>query len=237
MKRSEINRAIAEAREFFRLHQFALPPFAAWDLNTWVSQPESRVGYLIGNGLGWDVTDYGRGTFETVGLLLFTLRNGLTGDDLVGPGMNYAEKIMMVRKGQRTPMHHHFRKTEDIINRGGGQLAIRCAFTGAQTKRQHGSLNLVVSGLPVCLDHGGTLTLREGESITLPPWVDHEFWGLDGSVLVGEVSSSNDDEKDNCFREPIARFPVIEEDELPKTLTVHDYARLETYTDPANGAR
>ncbi|MFR1280879.1 MAG: D-lyxose/D-mannose family sugar isomerase [Parabacteroides distasonis] len=31
---------------------------------------------------------------------------------------SYCEKIMMVREGQVTPVHFHWKKMEDIINRG-----------------------------------------------------------------------------------------------------------------------
>jgi D-lyxose ketol-isomerase len=44
-------------------------------------------------------------------------------------------------------------------------------------------------------------------------------------VLIGEVSTVNDDETDNIFREPIGRFAEIEEDEAPLHLLVSDYQR------------
>ena len=54
---------------------------------------------------------------------LFTIRNGnLAKDDKV---MSYAEKIMLVQVDQVTPMHFHWSKMEDIINRGGGRLVIQ----------------------------------------------------------------------------------------------------------------
>ena len=43
-------------------------------------------------------------------------------------------------------------------------------------------------------------------------------------MLVGEVSTVNDDETDNVFHEPVGRFPRIEEDEAPTRLLVIDYA-------------
>jgi D-lyxose ketol-isomerase len=45
----------------------------------------------------------------------FTLRNGSPNG--VPYEKCYAEKIMHVRDGQVTPMHFHWRKREDIINR------------------------------------------------------------------------------------------------------------------------
>ena len=36
----------------------------------------------------------------------------------------YAEKLLMLKEGQHSPMHFHWKKSEDIINRGGGTLII-----------------------------------------------------------------------------------------------------------------
>ena len=59
--------------------------------------------------------------------------------------------------------------------------------------------------------------------MTLMPGVWHAFWGEKGDVLVGEVSTVNDDLTDNIFRDPIGRFAEIEEDEEPLYLLVSDY--------------
>ena len=72
---------------------------------------------------------------------------------------------------------------------------------------------------------GAKLRLAPGESVTLRPGDWHAFWGEGGDVLIGEVSTVNDDETDNIFREPIGRFARIEEDETPTHLLVSDYAR------------
>ncbi|MCI9340130.1 MAG: D-lyxose/D-mannose family sugar isomerase, partial [Dorea sp.] len=46
-------------------------------------------------------------------------------------------------------------------------------------------------------------------------------------ALLGEVSMCNDDENDNRFYEPVARFPEIEEDEPPYRLLCTEYPRAE----------
>jgi D-lyxose ketol-isomerase len=68
------------------------------------------------------VTDFNLGEYRKTGLLLFTIRNGNVKDP---ESKQYAEKIMMVDVDQITPMHFHWHKAEDIINRGGGQLVIQ----------------------------------------------------------------------------------------------------------------
>jgi D-lyxose ketol-isomerase len=75
------------------------------------------------------------------------------------------------------------------------------------------------------VEPGGRVTLTPGESICLEPGVYHRFYGEEGrgTVLVGEVSAVNDDANDNCFFEPVGRFPVIDEDEQPVHLLVSDY--------------
>ncbi len=59
-----------------------------------------------------------------MGLFVFTLRNGRLTDLRQGFGMCYAEKIMISRRDQLSPMHRHIVKAEDIINRGGATLVI-----------------------------------------------------------------------------------------------------------------
>jgi len=76
------------------------------------------------------------------------------------------------------------------------------------------------------LPAGGKLSLDPGESVTLLPGVWHAFWGEGGDVLIGEVSTVNDDRTDNVFEQPIGRFATVIEDEAPKHLLVSDY---ETY--------
>lgn len=63
------------------------------------------------------------------------------------------------------------------------------------------------------------LRLRPGQSVTLTPDIWHAFNGEGGAVVVGEVSSVNDDWADNQFEREIPRFPAIEED-APRTTTL-----------------
>jgi D-lyxose ketol-isomerase len=56
------------------------------------------------------------------------------------------------------------------------------------------------------------------------PYLSHKFYGAEGkgTVIVGEVSSVNDDNKDNFFID-VPRFPSITEDEEPVHLLCTDY--------------
>jgi D-lyxose ketol-isomerase len=226
MKRSEINRYISEAAEFFARHGFHLPPFGSWTARKW-----SRVGReadeIRTRRLGWDITDFGSGDFARFGLTLFTIRNGRPNDPK--NRKVYAEKIMMVREQQLTPLHFHWLKTEDIINRGAGRLICQL-FNSTRGERpgkersDQVSLDGVVKRLPA----GGKITLEPGQSVTLVPGVYHLFYARkgDGPALVGEVSSINDDATDNRFHEPLPRYPAIEEDEPAKLLLLcHEYPR------------
>ena len=132
---------------------------------------------------------------------------------------------MIVENSQITPMHFHWNKMEDIINRGGGDLFIQ--LFNATTDEQLDSKNEVsvsVDGLRRKFEPGATLRLVPGESITLEPRCYHKFWGQ-GRLLIGEVSMVNDDQHDNRFYEPVGRFPDIEEDVPPLFLLVNDYDR------------
>ena len=55
MKRSELNRYIAEADAFFAKHHFVLPPFAQWTPQEWDKQgPEADGNPPPAIGLGRD---------------------------------------------------------------------------------------------------------------------------------------------------------------------------------------
>lgn len=120
MKRSEINQSIREALDFLAEHRFLLPEWATWTPRMWGTHGET-CREIRDNALGWDVTDFGKGNFAQEGLTLFTIRNGNPARDR----KTYCEKIMFVREGQTTPIHFHWHKMEDIINRGGGDLCMK----------------------------------------------------------------------------------------------------------------
>ena len=69
---------------------------------------------------------------------------------------------------------------------------------------------------------GEEIVLKPGQSLSLYPGYYHEYV-VRGDVLVGEVSMCNDDANDNCFYEPVGRFPAIEEDEPPYRLLCTEY--------------
>ena len=219
MKRSEINAIIREADAFIREHGFYLPPFAHWTPGEWKTKgPE--VGEIVDRKLGWDVTDFNLGDYRRTGLLLFTIRNGSVKDL---QSKQYAEKIMMVDVNQVTPMHFHWSKTEDIINRGGGKLVIQLYNSTPAETLADSDVMISTDGVRRTVKAGDCVVLSPGESITLPAYCYHKFWGAEGKVLVGEVSAVNDDDTDNRFLEPLPRFSTIEEDEPPLYLLCTDY--------------
>ena len=78
-------------------------------------------------------------------------------------------------------------------------------------------------GMPRTVQAGGRIALAPGESVTLLPKQYHAFWGEGGDVLIGEVSTVNDDNTDNYFLDKLGRFPTIVEDEPIHRLLVKDY--------------
>jgi D-lyxose ketol-isomerase len=227
MKRSEINQLMGEALAFCREMKFQLPPFVHWSPDDWAKKgPEVRD--ILDQQLGWDITDFGSGDFEKIGLLLITLRNGTIESLRNALGKSYGEKLLIVREGQVTPTHFHFQKMEDIINRGGGNLVVQLWNSTPEEGLADTEVTVTCDGVRVTLPPGGTVTLTPGESVCLPQRLYHQFWGDagKGTVLVGEVSRVNDDRTDNRFHEPIGRFPVIDEDTAPLHLITMDYARF-----------
>ena len=161
MKRSEINQAIREAETFFASFQFQLPKFARWtpeELKARRHDPKFRE--IFDCNLGWDLTDFGLGNFRENGLLLFTIRNGVTGSTLYPKP--YAEKIMISRANQVTLMHCHEAKREDIINRGGGRLVFELF------NRKGNAVELDDTPVTVSRD-GEKITLAPGEKLFLDP--------------------------------------------------------------------
>lgn len=233
MKRSEINLLITNAIDFFEEHHFPLPPFAHWTLEEW-RQRGREADEIRQRRLGWDVTDFNSGLFTSCGLTLFTLRNGSF--SAAGHHKSYAEKIMMVRERQITPLHRHDRKTEDIINRGNstaGNLVVQLYNSTEDGALSEAPVNVACDGITRQTEAGGTIILTAGESVTLPPGLYHSFYSINGSALIGEVSSMNDDATDNRFYQSLSRFPEILEDEPPFRLLSTEYPRLGDPADPA----
>ncbi|TGD42883.1 D-lyxose/D-mannose family sugar isomerase [Pseudotabrizicola sediminis] len=225
MTRSRINDIMAQADDMIRQYGFVLPPFAYWTPDQFVMH-KAQAGRIIASRMGWDITDYGQGRFDQMGLFLFTLRNGDLADLQRGGGMCYAEKLLISRQDQLSPMHTHVIKAEDIINRGGATLVIELHGSDDQGRfaRDRGGV-VRCDGLERAYAPGEKLKLAPGESVTLMPGDWHAFWGEGGDVLIGEVSTVNDDLTDNVFVEPIGRFADIEEDVAPTHLLVSDYDR------------
>jgi hypothetical protein len=223
MKRSSINAIIAEAEDVIRGYGFVLPPFAGWTPETFRARA-GEARHVIDARCGWDVTDYGAGRFDEMGLVLFTLRNGRLEDLKRGGGMCYAEKLLICKQDQLSPMHTHALKAEDIINRGGATLLVELFGSGDDGRFAADRGGMVMcDGIAIEYAPGQKMQLRPGESVTLRPGDWHAFWAEGGDVLIGEVSTLNDDETDNIFREPIGRFSQIEEDVAPTHLLVSDY--------------
>jgi D-lyxose ketol-isomerase len=224
MKRSEINQIIRNAEQFIQSQGFHLPPFARWTTSEWQSKG-TEINEILENQLGWDVTDFGLNDYARKGVLLFTIRNGTLAQLAKGSGKVYCEKILVCQPDQLVLHHFHKSKTEDIINRGGGRLEIVLHMSDAKGNFTQKDISVSLDGIRTTVHPGGTVILEPGESITLEPYQSHQFRALDATVLIGEVSTVNDDANDNFFHEPVGRFPEIEEDETPYRLLCTEYAK------------
>jgi hypothetical protein len=223
MKRSEINRLMEQAAAFAGSHGLLLPPFAFWSPDEWRSKGH-EADEIRDCMLGWDLTDFGSGDFPKTGLIMFTIRNGhLTDRRYSKP---YCEKMLISGEGQVTPTHFHWSKSEDIINRAGGDLVVKVYNSTAAEGLDDSDVTVSVDGVATTLRAGDIVTLTPGESIFLPHGLYHKFWGVKGKVLLGEVSTVNDDTSDNRFHEKVGRFPKIEEDEPPRYLLFSEYPKV-----------
>lgn len=222
MKRSKINAIIREMEALIKENGFHLPPFCHWSPRDWETKGH-EYDEIRDNMLGWDITDFGLGDFDRVGFGLITLRNG----NQHNPKYKkvYAEKLLFLRDDMMAPMHFHWFKSEDIINRGGGTLLIKVYNDDGQGGLAGSDVCVNSDGRSYYVKAGSMVELKPGESITIWPHQYHEFHVVkgSGSVLIGEVSQCNDDNRDNRFYEDIGRFPQIEEDEPAYRLLCNEY--------------
>ena len=226
MKRSEINSALREMEDMLRNCRIALPPFCSFTPEDW-----QKLGHEYDEVrdcmLGWDITDYGLGDFERVGFSLITLRNGNRAMADKYPKV-YAEKLLYLKESQYSPMHFHWFKTEDIINRAGGTVLIRVynALPDEEIDRES-EVTVHTDGRTYTVPAGTQIRLSPGESIHIQRRLYHDFAVEPGTgpVLLGEVSQCNDDKTDNRFNPPVGRFPTIVEDEPPYRLLCGEYPR------------
>lgn len=223
MKRSEINRALKEMEAMIQKYCFALPPFCGFTPKEW-EEKGHEYDEIRENRLGWDITDYGLGKFDQVGFSLITLRNGNL-KMAEKYTKTYAEKLLYIKEGQMAPMHFHWVKMEDIINRGGGNVLIRVYNSMPDGAFADTYVTVHCDGREFTVAAGTQIKLHPGESISIYKGMYHDFELEPGTgpVLLGEVSMCNDDENDNRFYEPIGRFPEIEEDEEPYRLLCTEY--------------
>jgi len=126
-------------------------------------------------------------------------------------------------------MHFHWNKMEDIINRGGGNVLIRVYNSNEKEEFADTPVTVHCDGHTYTVPAGTQIRLCPGESITITPYLYHDFDVEEGSgpVLLGEVSMCNDDNTDNRFYENVGRFPEIEEDEEPYRLLCNEYPAAE----------
>lgn len=222
MKRSEINKIIKNMERLIKKEGYKLPPFCNWSVSEWNAKGK-EYQEIKDNMLGWDITDFGLNNFKETGFALLTLRNGNQKDEKYTKP--YAEKLLMLEDGQKAPMHFHWNKMEDIINRGGGNVFIIVYNSTPEEGLGTDDVRVLSDGREYYVPAGTRIKLTPGMSITIYQGLYHAFEAEKGTgaVLLGEVSMCNDDTSDNRFYEPIGRFPDIEEDEEPYRLLCNEY--------------
>lgn len=215
MKRSKINAALRKAEAILAEQKWAMPDFANWTPADHAANPD-RSRWLAERQVGWDVTDFGSGDFDKIGLVLFCARNGIYG---VAEERPYAEKLLFVEVGQEAPFHAHKMKLEDMIVRGGGTLCVEFTAEGSVQPITGEAVpdTVRIDGQEVPA-YEGPHRLTAGQSVTIPRGMQHRLWCEDAPIFVAEVSQCNDDMNDNYFLKPAGRFSTIEEDEAPYRL-------------------
>ena len=228
--RSLVQRAVSDARRVVDHFGFHLPEFGSWSPEQWeAAGPEWNP--VRERMLGWDVTDFGSGSFHEIGRGLFTLRNGSAGNIA---NRVYAEKLLIDPEGQRAPAHFHRSKCEDIVCRCGGNILVQLTATDPEGNPARGRLAVELDGAVRTIASGETVRLTPGRSVTIPPRTIHQFWGEEetgwrmdgiGYTLSSEISSTCDDWNDNVFLAAAERFPSLQEDEARRLYLCHEYPK------------
>ena len=220
MKRSQINKALRELEAMCVKEHCYLPPFCHFTPEEW-QEKGHEYDEVRDCMLGWDITDFGSGDFDKIGFSLITIRKMADKYPKV-----YAEKLLYLKEGQSAANHFHWFKTEDIINRGGGNALIRVYNSLPDEEIDYISdVTIHSDGRTYTVPAGTQIRLTPGESIFIYQGLYHDFNVEPGTgpVLLGEVSQYNDDNTDNRFNPPAGRFPEIEEDEAPYRLLCNEY--------------
>jgi hypothetical protein len=203
----------------------SLPPFAFWPAEKWETLDGGcdEIRQLM---LGWDVTDFGLNDYYKTGRTLFTLRNG--SHSLDGFARTYSEKFIFIEENQSAPIHYHRKKTEDIINRGGGNILVQVSKTSEDGTKSGDPFTLSVDGVTKQFNPNEIVRLVPGESILIPAGIIHEFWSEEGTgmTLSGEIGTICDDVNDNVFLSPCKRFSDIDEDEEAEHLLCNEYPSI-----------
>ena len=226
MKRSEVNKAIKEMEAVCKKYSCYLPPFCNFTPEEWLEKGH-EYDEVRDCMLGWDIIDFGYGNFDKKGFSLITIRNGNRLMEDKYPKA-YAEKLLYLKEGQYSLNHFHWFKTEDIINRGGGNILIRVynSLKDSEDVDYESDVTVYTDGHSYTVPAGTQIRLTPGESIYVYRGLYHDFEVEPGTgaVLLGEVSQCNDDKNDNRFAEQEAlRYSVIEEDEPPYRLLCNEY--------------
>ena len=146
------------------------------------------------------------------------IRDNMLGWDITDYGLGDFNKVgfslITIRNGN-LKMQDKYKKTyaEKLLYLKEGQYA------------PNHDVHVHLDGREVVVKAGTQVRLTPGESISIQPYMYHDFEVEPGTgaVLIGEVSQCNDDNTDNRFYEPIGRFPTIEEDEPPYRLLCNEY--------------
>ncbi len=226
MKRSQINAAVDLAHRALEEHGIRLPAYGYWSADDW-RKAGPEMGRVTRNALGWAVTDFGQSDFERIGITMFDLRNGTP--ERPSEGTPYAEKVFVLRQGQRLPYHFHWNKMEDIISRAGGTLMIQLYNSDANEAMDEASPGEVyIDGVRHPFSAGQIFEIPHGASLTIAPRLYHRFWAKDdaGVLVGGEISTISVPRTDNRFGGNARRFVPIEEDEPARWLLNVDYPKL-----------
>lgn len=225
MKRSHTNQALKELEDMCEKNCGYLPPFCHFtpEQRQSIDHDYDKVRNCM---LDWDITDYGVGDSDILAFSLITLRNENRAM-VDNYSKVYVEKLLYLKEGQYASNHFQWYKTEDIINRVGGNVLIRIRSSLSNEENDYEPDAAVYTASRINSASVGTqICLTPGERIHVQQYLYHAFSEekKTGSVLLGKVSMDNDDTGNRC-NPTVGRFPKIRDYEPQYRLLCNEFPK------------
>ncbi|AJF61325.1 TPA: D-lyxose/D-mannose family sugar isomerase [Candidatus Woesearchaeota archaeon] len=200
MLRSDINRMIEEAMREFEKKGLILPAWAYWDVKEWYKNP-GLGNEIRKDGLGWRVSDFGLGDFDSYGGVFFTMSNSqVEAGSKESIDQLHSLKYIYRRNGQGAPPHFHWSKREEYLNLGEGITTVAVYNkTDKNMIDYYSPIRIKINHVWAEISAGEPQRIPPGSSVYIPDRIIHSYSAEGNSTVAMEIASRNNDDTDNYW--------------------------------------